>query len=169
MAQARMKSWSDLPVSSFRQLWSEFPVCIRVWRAVAVQFPQLKNNTHVLRVLHACLALIRSCDGLSLDLNVSHHVNDYFTECMQTVSKLFVIPVISCFPDTLFAAFCFPFLFHSSLISVWPLITESVGRFPLSQSWNVKSYVLATRYGLLLLLKYFLILFCIFFCLYLCY
>lgn len=30
MTQARAKPWSDLPVSSFRQLWSEFSVGIGV-------------------------------------------------------------------------------------------------------------------------------------------
>lgn len=133
------------PVFSFRQLWSEFPVCIGVWRMVAAHFPRLRNITHVMSVLHACLALSSHCQWLLIPLN---HAMDRLEIEMRRItwmnisrcackhlSKLFVplgnsrpavIPVINSFPHSLFAAYCFPFLFHSSPISVWTFITESL-------------------------------------------
>lgn len=95
--------------------------------------------------LHACLALSSHCQWLLIPL-------DHAMDCLEIemrritwmnisrcackhLSKLFVplcnsrptvIPVINSFPHSLSAAYCFPLLFHSSPISVWTFITESL-------------------------------------------
>lgn len=94
--QARAKPKSDLPpVFSFRQLWSEFPVRIGVWKMAAAHFPRLRNITHVMSALHACLALSSHCqwllilldhamDCLEIEMRRVTWMN-YFTVCVQTV------------------------------------------------------------------------------------